>query len=213
MELMMKYDSLCVKMLGSSAEFQRIADALDCLLDILHSEKRNKLIKTALEDLYFELRYISLGKITNGNHNTNATLSIPLIKAGYYGYISQRIAQSPYCSNDITNVLLTLKELFYDDLAKSIGDNNHNRLLLLYQNMAHDDCGWLYLKWLEQYIVLTAKKEDAHDQPKNIFYILASSTTTYEQFHQHIHNFKHSQESDELYADEVIPYINSKLLV
>ena len=51
MELMMKYDSMCVELHGSSAEFQRVADALDCLLDILHSKKCNTLIKTALEEL------------------------------------------------------------------------------------------------------------------------------------------------------------------
>lgn len=211
MELMMKYDSMCVELHGSSAEFQRVADALDCLLDILHSKKCNKLTKTAFDDLYFDLRYISSRKQTDKSNNTTVNLCVPFMKAGLYGYLTQLILQSSYCSKDIASALLTLKEHFYDNLAKNIGNNNHNQLLLLYQNIAQDLNGWIYLKWLQQYIALAIKQSDAYDPLKNIFSILTSPTTTYEQFCQHIYSFKHSQESDELYADEVISYINSKL--
>ena len=212
MELMMKYDSMCVELHGSSAEFQRVADALDCLLDILHSKKCNKLTKTAFDDLYFDLRYISSRKQTDRSNNTTVNLCVPFMKAGLYGYLTQLILQSSNCSKDIASALLTLKEHFYDELAKNIGNNNHNQLLLLYQNIAQDHIGWVYLKWLQQYIASATKQSDVYDPLKNIFSILTSPTTTYEQFRQHIYNFKHSQESDELYADEVISYINSKLL-
>ena len=112
MELMMKYDSMCVEFHGSSAEFQRVADALDCLLDILHSKKCNTLIKTALEDLYFDLRYISSRKQTNRSNDATVNLCVPFMKAGLYGYLTQLILQSSYCSKDIASTLLILKEHF-----------------------------------------------------------------------------------------------------